>query len=250
MKWFGNAQPWKKGVGDWVSQADLESQRVIRSYLLEQFPEHAFLGEEQLETSIEDGGLESSQPACCWIVDPLDGTVNFLHKLNSFSVSIALAVRDPRTGSQQVVTGAVLDPVLNEFYSATLGQGARMNGEPIQVSRCQRVGEALTVVSSNTSIQPTDPQVTRLLNVMGTSASIRRLGSAALNLCYIACGRVDAYWATNLSSWDVAAGWLIASEAGAVLEGLDAEPLNVLRPKFCCASTVELMNELRPLLQV
>jgi myo-inositol-1(or 4)-monophosphatase len=189
-------------------------------------------------------------PEFCWIVDPLDGTVNFLHQLRSFSVSVALAIRDPATGAQQVVTGVVLDPILDEYYSASLRMGAFLNGNRIQASQCTRLSEALTVFSTNTALPATDPQIRRMLNVMATPASMRRLGSAALNLCYIACGRVDAYWAANLSCWDIAAGWLIATEAGAMLEDFDGAELDLMRPKFCCAATQPLMDELRPLLRV
>lgn len=245
---FGKVTPQRKGAGDWVSHADIEAQRVIRSYLLEQFPQHRFLGEER---SVEpESVVASGEREFCWIVDPLDGTVNFLHQLRSFSVSVALALRDPVTGAQQVITGAVLDPILGEFYSATLYRGAFLNGDPIRASQCKRLAEALTVFSINTALPSTDPQINRMLNVMATPASMRRLGSAALNLCYIACGRVDAYWAANLSPWDIAAGWLIAIEAGAKLEDFDGAELDIMQPKFCCAATVELMDELRPLLQV
>lgn len=245
MEYFGNVTPRRKGTGDWVSQADLEAQLAIRACLLGQFPNHCFLGEERISEADQTGEAD-----LCWIVDPLDGTVNYLHQLRSFSVSIALAVRDPATRGQQVVTGAVLDPTLDEFFSASLGKGAWLNGEPIRASQCVRLADALTVVSTNTCIAPTDPQVKRMLNVMATPASMRRLGSAALNLCYLGCGRVDAYWATNLSCWDIAAGWLIATEAGACLEDFEGVPLELLRPKFCCAATRALMDELKPLLCV
>jgi myo-inositol-1(or 4)-monophosphatase len=245
---FGKVAPQRKGAGDWVSHADIEAQRVIRTYLLEQFPQHGFLGEERSVESETAAGNEV--PEFCWIVDPLDGTVNFLHQLRSFSVSVALAIRDPATGARQVVTGVVLDPILDEYYSASLRKGAFLNGNRIQVSQCTRLPEALTVFSTNTALPATDPQIRRMLNVMATPASMRRLGSAALNLCYIACGRVDAYWAANLSCWDIAAGWLIATEAGAKLEDLDGAELDIMRPKFCCAATQSLMDELRPLLRV
>jgi myo-inositol-1(or 4)-monophosphatase len=247
MDRVGNVTPWRKAKGDWVCEADVESQRVIREFLLELFPDHRFLGEEHLTDS---SGNAKHSSDYCWIVDPLDGTVNFLHQLHSFSVSIALTTTNSTNGVQQILTGAVFDPALDELFGASAGRGASLNGEPIQASPCCRVADALTVVSTNTAIPPDDPQIKRMVNVMGTPASMRRLGSAALNLCYIACGRVDAYWATNLNCWDIAAGWLIAAEAGAVLEDFDGAPLNLMQPKFCCAATRQLMDELRPLLCV
>jgi myo-inositol-1(or 4)-monophosphatase len=249
LEHFGKTKAWKKDSGDWVTQADIEAQRAIRTHLLNEFPDHLFLGE---ESSTEEGQLRTSKhnPIFRWIVDPLDGTVNFLHQLRSFSTSVALVRFDPESNQPQVITGAVIDPLLDECYVASIGKGARLNGSAIQVSECRELERALTVFSTNNQISPTDPQVTRMLNVMGTRASLRRMGSAALNLCYLACGRVDAYWATSLNSWDVAAGWLIANEAGAIFESLDNTMLDVMNPKFCSTSTKELMDHLRPLLRI
>lgn len=249
LKYFGKATAWKKDSGDWVSQADIEAQETIQNHLHQLFPKHGFLGEE----SSAEGDHQwpnPGQPIFRWVVDPLDGTVNFLHQLRSFSTSVALVLTDPTTQFHQVITGTVLDPLLDECYVASIGRGSRLNGTPIHVSQCDRLDRALTVVSTNNQIRPDDPQVTRMVNVMGTKASLRRMGSAALNLCYLACGRVDAYWSTNLSSWDVAAGWLIANEAGAVFESLDGNSLNVMSPNFCCAATIALMDQLRPLLKI
>jgi myo-inositol-1(or 4)-monophosphatase len=249
MEHFGNTKAWNKGPGDWVSNADIEAERAIRDCLLNVFPDHRFLGEESPPDANHLSG-QSSEIIFQWIVDPLDGTINYLHQLRSFCTTVALAMFDPIRNKQQVITGAVFDPILDECYTASIGRGALLNDGPIQVSDCRELEGALTVVSTSSRVQPDDPQVIRMVNVMGTTASMRRMGSAALNLCYLACGRVDAYWATNLSSWDVAAGWLIANEAGAVFESLDSEPLNVMHPKFCCAATPELMDQLRPLLRI
>ncbi len=248
MEMLGQAESWQKGPGDWVTQADFKSQQLIRRELLQEFPHHDFLGEEV------DGEINVSdkrQPAdFCWIVDPLDGTTNFVHQLRSFSVSVGLLYRNPRDGTEQLLAGTVFDPTTNECFSAIVGQGATLNDGPIRVSQCTTLSKALMVHSMNSRVQRQDPQITRLLNVMATAATVRRLGSAALNLCFVACGRMDAYWATNLSAWDVAAGWLIASEAGAVVADFDNQPLQLMHPKFCCAATTHLFAELQPLLGV
>jgi myo-inositol-1(or 4)-monophosphatase len=241
---------WEKKQGDWVTEADIEAQRLIQTYLSHKFPEHGFLGEESLESDPNLPGSANPYPVeLLWVVDPLDGTVNFIHQLRSYSVSIGLVARELTTGSEEVLVGVVYDPTTDELFSAIAGQGAWLNDRPLRVSDCRRVERALLVISTNTRLGRDNPQITRMLQAMGTSASVRRLGSAALNLSYVAAGRVDAYWASNLNSWDVAAGWLIAREAGASLESLDSRPLSLANPAFCCAATAELSRQLLDLFQ-
>ena len=237
MQLLGKATAAEKGPGDLVTIADYESQQVIRDHLLRRFPDHGFLGEES----------ETSKPTTsrfCWIVDPLDGTLNFVHQLRSFSVSVGLRFGD------ELIVGVVYDPTTDECFTAAVGQGAKLNGALIRPSSCRHLRHALVVLSLPSNAQPECPEVKRMLNVIGKVASFRRLGSAALNLCLVACGRVDAYWATNLHSWDVAAGWLIAQESGAFLAKLDGRPVHLEEPEFCVASNIELFNELVDLLEV
>ena len=226
---MGKVDVREKGPRDLVTQADFESQQAISDYLLERFPEHEFLGEESDEKS-----LVSKADKYCWVVDPLDGTVNYVHQLNSFSVSIAL-----RYGSETVV-GVVYDPVIDEMFSAIKGEGAQLNGSPISHSRCTELEKALVVCSFSSSVDRHHPEVERFLRVLGQAGSIRRLGSAALNLCFVACGRSDSYWATGLNCWDIAAGWLILQEAGAVMKTISGEAVDFFEPKFCAAATEEL----------
>lgn len=240
LKWLGKTSTREKGPRDLVTQADLESQSVIREFLLGKFREHRFIGEETLpETG--DGNTTSD---FCWIVDPLDGTTNYVHQLRSFAVSIALQHKN------QTLVGTVFDPALNECYTAIKGQGARLNGRPIASSNCVEIGQALFVLSFSRGAKRNDPEVLRFLNVLENAGSIRRLGSAALNLCYVACGRTDGYWATALSKWDVAAGWLIALEAGATLADFAGIPIDLERPHFCITATPELYDQVQPLLDV
>ncbi len=243
LELLGKANVWEKGPGDLVTQADFQSQQAIEDFLLTQFPDHGFLGEEsETETGIHP------EPKFCWVVDPLDGTTNFVHQLRSFAVSIALRYRDEE--SDQILVGTVYDPTTDECFSAAAGKGATLNGNPIRASRCDSLNQALVVFSMSSRLAPDDVQVRRLLNVLPHASSVRRLGSAALNLCYVACGRTDAYWATSLKIWDVAAGWLIAQEAGATLDDFSGQPLSLDRPRFCLTSTYELFDELRDLLNV
>lgn len=234
IEWKGKVDVSEKGPRDPVTQADFASQKAISEYLLGKFPDHEFLGEESSEKT-----LESKAGSYCWVVDPLDGTVNYVHQLNSFSVSIAL-----RYGNETVV-GVVYDPVVGEMFSAIAGGGAQLNGEPISNSRCTDIGKALVICSFSSSADRDHPEVERFLRVLGQAASIRRLGSAALNLSFVACGRADAYWATGLSCWDVAAGWLILQESGAVMKTLEGGEVDFFEPKFCAAATEELFTEMQ-----
>ncbi|MEM9944140.1 MAG: inositol monophosphatase family protein, partial [Planctomycetota bacterium] len=173
-----------------------------------------------------------------------DGTTNFVHQLRSFSVSIGLAYRG------ELIAGAVLDPLLDECYSAYLGGGATLNGSSISVSQQVELRKSLFVFSFARGVHRDAPDAHRFLNMLQKVGSIRRLGSAALNLCYVACGRTDGYWASQLSQWDVAAGWLIAVEAGATLRGFDGRRPKLIRPKFCCTATPELFEQIQPLLNL
>jgi myo-inositol-1(or 4)-monophosphatase len=240
MELMGKATVSEKGPGDLVTIADHRSQKVIREYLLCRFPDHEFLGEES-----ESPVTKKLAPSeFCWIVDPLDGTMNFVHQLRSFSVSIALRYGD------RIIVGAVFDPTTNECFSAAVGQGATLNGAAIEPSRCRKLKQALVVISLPSNAQPDSPEVRRMLSVIGQVSSFRRLGSAALNLSFVACGRLDAYWSTNLKIWDVAAGWLIAQEAGAFLADFEGNPLRLEQPKFCVAANRALFAALTPHLQL
>ena len=136
--------------------------------------------------------------------------------------------------------GVVYDPVIDEMFSAIKGEGAQLNGSPISHSRCTELEKALVVCSFSSSVDRRHPEVERFLRVLGQAGSIRRLGSAALNLCFVACGRSDSYWATGLNCWDIAAGWLILQEAGAVMKTISGEAVDFFEPKFCAAATEEL----------
>ena len=229
IEWMGKVDVSEKGPRDLVTQADFESQQAISDFLLAQFPDHEFLGEESTDKS-----LVSKPDLFCWVVDPLDGTVNYVHQLNSFSVSIAL-----RYGGETIV-GVVFDPVIGEMFSAVAGGGARLNGKPVSHSKCTELEKALVVCSFSSSANRDQPEVERFLRVLGKAGSIRRLGSAALNLCFVACGRSDAYWSTGLNCWDIAAGWLILTEAGAVMKTIEGGEVDFFEPKFCAAATEEI----------
>jgi myo-inositol-1(or 4)-monophosphatase len=206
QEWAGRAAVQEKGPADLVTQADFASQELIRQTVLGAFPEHCLLGEEQLPAH-----APSVRSEYRWIVDPLDGTVNYVHGVPHYCVSLALE----RNG--ELLVGAVYDPVLEECFTAAIGQGARLNGQPIQPSNVSLLSEALAAVGFPPHAQRNAGDVTMFLAMMGRCQAIRRTGSSALNLCYLAAGRFDVYWSYSTNIWDVAAGALILQEAGGTI---------------------------------
>jgi myo-inositol-1(or 4)-monophosphatase len=193
----------KKGPSDLVTQADIESEKQIIDILRYRFPDHQILAEESGLSRTNDSG-------CLWIIDPLDGTTNFAHQLPFFSISIAFAFNG------EVVVGVVLNPVSGELFSAVKGNGAALNGHVIQVTHQEKISECLLVTGfPYDKDKELKPLMARFENCLKAARGIRRLGSAALDLCFVACGRFDGFWEENLKPWDTAAGTLIAREAGA-----------------------------------
>ncbi len=229
----------EKGPKDLVTEADLAAQEVIRDILLGEFPDHEFVGEEDGLPPIEP---HSGGSKCRWIVDPLDGTTNYVHKLQTFAVSIAVECG----GVMQA--GVVFDPIMDECFTATAGGGAFLNGQPIQSSDCTELEKTLAAASFSTSLDPQSPEIARFVRMLLECRAVRRLGSAALNLCYVASGRLDAYWATSVKPWDVAAGVLIVQEAGGAVSHISGEPYAVTDPRFAAASTPDLHDAMIPVL--
>lgn len=225
----------EKADKDLVTDADLASQQAIRSLLMESFEGYAFVGEEEGENDPPASVLNGDPDAPpCWVVDPLDGTVNYVHRLQSFAVSIALY------SGGKMTLGVIYDPVCDEMFTAIDGGEARCNGEIIQTSGCSEIREALVACSFPAGVQGNNPEVTRFVRVLEQCRSLRRLGSCALNMCYVAAGRLDAYWANSVSAWDSAAGTVIARQAGAQLTACDGTPLNDWKPKFCVSASPDL----------
>jgi myo-inositol-1(or 4)-monophosphatase len=233
LDWQGRINPREKAPKDLVSEADLASQQAICEIIHAAFPTHDFLGEEGDSVEIEHRESEFR-----WIVDPLDGTVNYVHGLPAFSVSVALEHRGA------VQAGVVYDPMADECFSAVRGEGAFLNGEKISVSDCHSLRMALAAASFSAAVSRDSQEISRFLEVLVECQALRRLGSAALNLAYLAAGRLDAYWATSVKAWDVAAGLLLVREAGGLVSGIDGEPFDLLRPRFAAASTSALHAEL------
>jgi myo-inositol-1(or 4)-monophosphatase len=243
LQWRDRVRAREKAPRDLVTEADLASQRVIRSIVLGAFPDHGFVGEEDAASGAAGGGPAlAGRGEYVWIVDPLDGTTNYVHGLRNFSVSVALARRG------EVLAGVVLDPVMGECYSAVAGEGAYLNGARLETSGCSRIEQALVAAGFSTGVPRGSLEVARFIEVLHVCQSIRRLGSAALNLCYVAAGRLDAYFASSVKLWDIAAGMLLVREAGGVMTALDAGPVNLERPEFVASATEALHRVLMQVL--
>lgn len=229
----GNFKTREKGPADLVTEADVASQETIRDLLLQAFPDHAFVGE-------EDQGEHEPQTNAeyTWIVDPLDGTTNYVHGMENFSVSIALMRRS------EVIVGCVYDPVRDKSYRAIQGRGAFCNGHELRVSKVTALREALVAASFPPKVDRESEEVQRFLDVLVRCQALRRLGSAALNLCFVASGCLDAYWATSVRKWDVAAGLLIVQEAAGLVSALDGKSIDLENPRFLASSQAPLHNEL------
>lgn len=233
----------EKGPADLVTEADLASQEAIRRIVAETFPEHAFLGEESPAEARRALGDENNAAAeWIWVVDPLDGTTNYVHGLAQYAVSIAVL----HGGVPEV--GCVFDPVSGECFRAVRGRGAWLNGEAIRHSGENDLAQSLVAVSFPARIDASSRELQDFLAVLPHCQAFRRMGSAALNLCYVAAGSLDAYWATSTKIWDIAAGALIVQEAGGAITSLSGGPLDVKSGKFVAAATGALVARLVELL--
>ena len=217
---FGNiSHIRKKDAVEIVTEADTEAEDVIISAIRARFPAHAILSEES--------GLNDGSDEFCWVIDPLDGTVNFAHQVPIFCISIGL------TYQGEIVLGVVLNPLDGQLYTALRGQGAQLNGRTIRVSEATAVSESLLVTGFPYHIKEVfEPIITRYGNCLKASRAIRRLGSAALDICYVACGRFAGFWEQGLKPWDTAAGVLIASEAGAAVTTFSNQPYQLGDPEI------------------
>jgi myo-inositol-1(or 4)-monophosphatase len=230
LDWMDRFAIREKGPSDLVTEADLASQQVIREIVLGVCPTHGFLGEE--------GTPQPCQGSFRWIVDPLDGTTNYAHRLPQFCVSVALE------NDGKILVGTVFDPVSGECFSAAAGEGATLNGRTIHTSTITQLSQALAAVSFPARVVRGSPLIADFIEVLHRAQAIRRMGSSALNLAYLAAGRLDAYWATDTKIWDVAAGWLLVQEAGGIVTGLSGAPCDLQRPHFVAAGTPQLHRQM------
>jgi len=202
----------KKGTIDLVTEVDLAVERMFRALIAERFPDHQILAEEL-------GGAAVVPPGPCWVFDPIDGTTNFAHGLPIFCASLALEI------DGVACLGAVYDPNRKELFTAERGGGAFLNGVRLRVSSAARLVDAMLVTGFPYDVHSRVDEIVGLFGAfVGQARAVRRLGSAAIDLCYVAAGRLDGFWETDLKAWDIAGGALIVSEAGGRVTGTDGGP--------------------------
>ncbi|MEK6408025.1 MAG: inositol monophosphatase family protein [Acidobacteriota bacterium] len=212
-----------KGSINLVTDVDLASERLIREAISTYHPRHEILAEE--------GGLSESSSEYRWIVDPLDGTTNYAHGYPIFCVSIALECRG------EVMLGVVYDPMRDELFTAERGGGAALNNRPIRVSKIDDLMQGILSTGF-----PYDIKTSKLTNLdhwtnfAMNAQALRRDGAAALDLCYVACGRFDGFWELNLSPWDTAAGTLIVTEAGGRITNFSGGPFSNYKPEVVASN--------------
>ncbi|MDR2169347.1 MAG: inositol monophosphatase [Planctomycetaceae bacterium] len=220
---------------DLVTEADVAAQKIIEQIILDAFPDHQLLGE---EGNLTQQNINKNSEFK-WIVDPLDGTTNYVHGMPFFCTSIALAQNNA------IICGAIFNPITNEFFYAEHNKGAFLNNKPIRVSACQTLDEALVSVGFPTIVSTDSIEVQLLLHACPQCQAIRRTGSTALNLAYIAAGRFDAGWALKCHAWDIAAGVILVNEAGGKITQPDNKPININNdPTPFCAAANENLHKL------
>ena len=211
QKFGGPLQIDKKGRIDLVTEVDVAVERMFRALIAERFPDHQVLAEEM-------GGAAAAPAGPCWVFDPIDGTTNFAHGLPIFCSSLALEI----DGVAEIA--AVFDPTRKELFTAERGGGAFLNGRPLRVSSADRLLDAMLVTGFPYDIHSRVEEIVGLFAAfVGQARAVRRLGSAAIDLCYVAAGRLDGFWERDLKAWDIAGGGLIVAEAGGRITDMAGE---------------------------
>ncbi len=223
----------QKGHNDFVTEVDKAAEKEIIYILHKAFPEHSVLAEESGHTAGNDFQ---------WVIDPLDGTTNFIHGLPHFAVSIALLHKN------RVVQAVIYDPVRQELFTASRGQGAQLNGRRLRISTTKELEQALIGTSlPSRNLDNITPSLAVCDKLLRCTAGVRRLGSAALDLAYIAAGRLDGYWEFGLNPWDIAAGSLLVKEAGGLIGDVDGSE-NHMQTGNILAGSPRIFKAMLPIL--
>lgn len=213
LEFLGKVKVEYKGEIDLVTDADRASEKAILEIVQSAFPEHGIYAEES--------GQQESESDVLWLIDPIDGTTNYAHGLPIFAVSIAVAV------AGQIQVGIVYNPYYREKYTAIRGRGARLNGEPIHVSKTLALDKSMLVTGFPYSVREELNNLDHFTNFTKRGRAVRRLGSAAMDLAFVARGAIDGYWEPHLNPYDLAAGWLLVEEAGGRVTDLVGNPLTI-----------------------
>jgi myo-inositol-1(or 4)-monophosphatase len=225
-----------KGVVDIVTEIDRQSEDLILSEIQKKFPEHSIIAEESGEIKGVNGN--------CWYIDPLDGTTNYAHGIPIFSVSMGYA----ENGKMKY--GVVYDPMRDECFSAESGKGAWLNNDRIYVSQAEELVDCLLVTGFPYDIRTTEqPNIRNFTKFSFRTQAVRRLGSAALDLCYVAAGRLDGYWEIGIKPWDIAAGTLIIEEAGGKVTTLDGNKNYMVPPYALVTANPKIHSLMMDVLQ-
>lgn len=217
-----------KGDFDLITAADRASEQLIVNRLKQRFPNHGIIAEE--------GGRAEMHSEFRWYVDPLDGTTNFAHGFPMWNVTLAVA-RD-----EEIIAGVVFDPLNDELFTAERGAGSRLNGAPVHVSKVRSLSDALVATGFPSRRRHRDVNIHFYYQVAMVTHGVRRGGSAALDLAYTACGRLDAFWEFGLNPWDMAAGILLVQEAGGKVSGMKGERIDLHGPHVL-ADNGQIHNE-------
>ena len=232
LSYFGKVSIEYKGDVDIVTEADRASEKLVVARIRKQWPSHDLIGEE--------GSRNETGSDFRWYVDPLDGTTNFAHGYPVFCVSLGLEYKGQR------IAGVVYDPCRDEMFAAEKGSGSRLNGLPIHVSKTARLAESLVATGFPSHKRHKNPNIHFYHQITLRSHGVRRAGSAALDLCYVSCGRFDAFWEFNLNSWDTAAGVLLVEEAGGKVTNFSDAPFSIDSRELLATNTLlhqEMLKE-------
>ena len=230
-----NLQVSTKGPGDFVTSADKRTEKILIEEIQKAHPEHGIITE-------ETGIINKSNVEKKWIIDPIDGTMNFLNGIPQFAISIAYEEKG------EIICGVIFNPILNEMFVAEKGNGAYLNNSRIRVSNKKKIKDALLVTGGpkgNSKIK--NKIFSEYINVSNNVSNVRKFGSAALDMAYVACGRFDGYWQRELNYWDVAAGVIILKEAGGLINFFEDDKNNPLK-KNIIACNSNIHNELYDLI--
>ena len=230
-----NLQVSSKGPGDFVSSADKRTEKIIIDELLKAHPDYCIITE-------ESGVINKSNTKNKWIVDPIDGTMNFLNGIPQFAISIGYEENN------EVKCGVIFNPIMNELYCAEKGNGAYLNNSRIRVSNKKKINDALLVTGGPKGASKIKDKIfSEYINVSKNVSNVRKFGSAALDMAYVACGRFDGYWQRELNYWDVAAGIIILKEAGGFVDFFEEDTNSPLK-KNILATNSNIHDELKQLI--